>query len=1301
MNVISLPLFSPTLRRYIRQLGSTPDLRRELTDHPKNVQGVLATRVRRIRNQLSRFYRVLNRLNRSSLNKKEKETLIWFLENRTQLGGNVRNLMEDLHRFHDRLNGENMVSLIELLSRFLDHTTFKLPEEAFTHAIQQFAESHPLSTDEAESLPFLTRLLVLSHILSLSETLLIKILSPNETKFGLLLPRIEASIETLWKFGDIDWETLVATSSDADRLLALDPTGTYARMTPATRTAYKERLRYLSHMTGISEHRLAEQSLTYALSATTPYKQHIGYWIMDAGHERLLNGFPSAHYTLTYLFIKLLRVGYLPLLAFSTLISAGLVCFAFPAVYTPLVFVFACFPTHKATKQLLDSVVKTLVPPTFLPALDLKEDFTPEETTIFAIPAFLSNQETLKTLLSKLEVAYLGNKGRHIHFCLLLDAPDKRTAPGIHDAELRAEAKQAIQALNERYGEKNTFLVFLRENLFNPQEGVFMGWERKRGKLLEFMKVLRKQTIKSPYELFPSFTDHAEFVVVVDEDAHVPSQLISRLVSIHAHPLRRPALEDSGGAPIHGSTFVQPHVGLWFAERTQLLPKLFGEESSSQAYSTQVAETYQDLFGRGNFVGKGSIHIDAFLASLDGFFPENQVLSHDLLEGNVAGTTFANDVILYDEFPLSVSSYLSRLHRWIRGDWQTAPWLSSQIRHADGTRSPNPLGSLERYKIFDNLLESLAPAAMLGLLCIALALSAPLAIFAACLLLSIEVFSLIDTAFQGAYLLLSFFAPTATNIPARLWKFVTHLLKLIQRSLFVLGMFPYVAGMGLDAFCRALYRQVVSKRQLLEWNTASAAEHTGSWQRELHPFLPGLGLILLASSFLLFTGQAPVAVLFSVFLCFAFPLIVRQLSALRPAPPTLTKQDRTLLGTIALRSWEYYATHVSKKTAFLPPDHFQDFPNRKIANYTSVSNVGFYVVSILCAHKLGYLSLEEALERLEKTITTLEHLPRHGPLFYNWYSLKPRTFARNEGTFISSVDAGNLLACLITVSSWLLSQSTSAETLRGRVEALLHSMDFQALVSRRRLLLSVGFDAKTKVLSPFSYQTLASESRLSVLLMLAKRDVPLKAWSVLSRIVKRQPTGGPAAVSWTGTLFEYLMPNLFFAEPKGSIMEKSSRSAYANHRAFAKSHGLCGALSESGYAQLNETGDYGYKAFGVPSLALSPHADSRLVIAPYAVVLGLGVDPKNALADLHRLSKRALDRYGLLEAIDYTADPAGQRIGSYMSHHQGMILGSIVNFLYEGFLQKLFSSHPLVQTVLFLTDEVAAPLTEELFPAKG
>jgi cyclic beta-1,2-glucan synthetase len=296
----------------------------------------------------------------------------------------------------------------------------------------------------------------------------------------------------------------------------------------------------------------------------------------------------------------------------------------------------------------------------------------------------------------------------------------------------------------------------------------------------------------------------------------------------------------------------------------------------------------------------------------------------------------------------------------------------------------------------------------------------------------------------------------------------------------------------------------------------------------------------------------------------------------------------------------------------------------------------------------------------------------------------------------------------MTVSTWLLgeTQASSQVTqthfshLQQRIEELIQGMDFRKMASRRKLLLSVGFDPRKNAMNSSFYQTLASESRLSVLLMLAKRDLPMRAWSALSRITKHQPVGGPAALSWSGTLFEYLMPTIFIQEPKDSIMDKSARSAYLNQRAFLHAHGLRGALSESGHVDPNPRGAYGYKAFGIPTLASSPEVDAKLVVSPYAVALGLHVDPGQALADLRFLYAHVSGRYGFYEAMDYSTDPQGQLVGMYMSHHQGMLFASITNLLHDGFIQNLFTSHPLVQTVLHLIDEAVPSPTKELFSEK-
>lgn len=1325
---------SPQRQRSIHPSQTEPRLVFKVVQHPKQTSPLLRRSPNILRKRLASFYKRSSRLNRTRLSKQEITCLDWFTENRVLLGSAVRSLLEEAEARRDRLDGSALLDLLEQLASHLQDQAYTLDESRIRVMINAHILVHPLTTDEANSLPFLTKLLLVEEVVTLAELVIQEIFTATPKITSILRPslihlprlqkavplqrtdseqiftsiaRIEKSIEAIRTFEDIDWETLVAESSDIDRLLRLDPAHAYQQMTPETRFIYKERVRFLARLTRKSEQLLTEEALRLAESAVIPYQAHIGFWFMDDGVKDLFTRFPTTHRPWSYLFTQAIRSSYLFLLFGLAFFVAGLIGTVFPLFAFPLVFCLAVFPALRITKHLLNGVVNSFVPTTTLPALDLPPDLTPENTTLFVIPAFLLNEERVLELLQTLETAYLGNRGAYLHFGLLLDLPDATEAEAAPKEQLKQFAKEKIQALNNRYQQTNAFFLFFRESLFNPGEGVFMAWERKRGKLLEFMRVLRGKKTNSRTELFPALPERAEFVVIVDEDAHVPRDFVRQLIAIHAHPLCKPLLGTYGQPPVHGSTFVQPHVKLWFEERAHLFARILSEEAPTGHYSPRIAETYQDLFGRGNFVGKGSIHIDAYLSSLDLFFPENAVLSHDLLEGSVAGATFASTVTLYDEFPHSVSSYLNRLHRWIRGDWQTLPWLFSEVRHTDGTIHQNRLGLVERYKILDTLIECLVPVAMAALFLLALLSKSPVPMMTVLAVIFVDLFAIVEILSQSFYLVRSFFHTDPIYLFGRIGRSLRQQGKTFRQSCLKFWLFPYVTGTSVDAFLRVIYREFFSHHFLLEWNTAAAAERGQNWKKKLRILLPGILVLLLTWLIALVSGHAMLATTGFV-LCFAlFPLGMHGLPLVQHQTYSPSQKDLRLLETTTQRIWQYYVDFVGEQTSFLPPDHYQETFQQKIAGYTSVSNIGFYLIAILCAVKCAYLSREQAYTRITQTIGTLERLPRHSGLFYNWYAL--HDLQPDETRFVSSIDAGNLLAGLITTSSWLLNEITTEtshqyaqiEALRGRVETLIHALDFSRVISTRKRLLSLGFDPRTNTLSPFFYQTLASESRLSVLLAIAKRNLPLQAWNALSRTRKRQPVAGAPLLSWSGTLFEYLMPDLFLKNPPGSLLRMSGQSAYANHRALLRTRGLYGALSESGYSEMNAEKDYRYNAFGLQSLALFPHADSRSVVAPYAIFLALETDPKTALSDLHRLSHKALDRYGFFEAIDYTSDPKGQLIGSYMSHHQGMSFAAIVNYLHAGYIQELFSSHPLVQTSLFLIDEAPTPLTKELFPDEG
>src|SRR5262249_8747612 len=266
---------------------------------------------------------------------------------------------------------------------------------------------------------------------------------------------------------------------------------------------------------------------------------------------------------------------------------------------------------------------------------------------------------------------------------------------------------------------------------------------------------------------------------------------------------------------LHGFAIIQPRVSITLPSATATpFTRLFSDPSGTDPYSSAVSDVYQDLYGEGIFHGKAIFDSRVFHELLGGRFPEDTLLSHDLIEGAHVRTGYASDIELFEQFPVNYQSYMKRLHRWIRGDWQIAPWIRRTVPGPDGVQIPNALSPISRWEIFDNLRRSLVAAAS-GVLLITNWLLFPQA--------------WIWTLLVGLMLL----APAFLTLPLRVleslrgvrdgWRATSQEL---VRALVITAVLPHQAVFALDAIGRVAYRRFFSRRHLLEWESAQVAH----WQ---------------------------------------------------------------------------------------------------------------------------------------------------------------------------------------------------------------------------------------------------------------------------------------------------------------------------------------------------------------------------------------------------------------------------------------------------------------------------------------
>lgn len=1217
--------------------------------------------------------------------------------------------------------------------------------------------------------------------------------------------RVRILLRSLTLLGEFKWSIVLRKTNSLHKILIRDPSGVYARMTPTSQEHYQQQAASIARTIRLPEEAVARAALRLADRCETSPENHIGFYLIDDGLPVLIEHLtgrrhlPWRHWHHDRGKLALLQQAYF-ILVFSLPVVMAVLLATFHIHYKWLALLV--FPLlFRVGKHLVDSAFVSLIPPTFLPRFNFSRGIPEEATAIFVIPALLKNRNTLQALLGKMETAYLSNPNSSLSFCILFDYTDAPEKTRPDDDSLLQETRSAIAALNDRYGEVDRFGFFIRERIWSSRQRRWMGWERKRGKLLDFARVLRNKTPSSEY--FISFTSlpKARFVITLDEDAYIPRDFIKDILSIHAHPLQQPIRKDE--KLLRGYTFIQPEVQQWFKNRRRFrLPRIFFNEKRFSAYDSSSPEVYQDIFHEGSFAGKGSFEIESYLAALDGTLPNDQILSHDLLEGSLSRTAYAADVSVFDEFPSTLQALLARNHRWTRGDWQIIDWLSSSIKDTAGIARHNTLHFVHQFKIFDNLLQSLARPSVFFVAVAAWWVGNEF-LFGAIWILFLSELLFIDVAIDWMRWVVRFTTGKWKHIFFRFRETAIRSVRLTRQALFESLILPYVSLDTLHAIVTALFRRYFSRRNMLEWVPSSHFKTPAAERALIFPIL-FLGALLVA---LWWDRDVPLfpTILFAPWML--LPMALLYINRPYRAPVLFSEKDKKFLQLRAFETWLFFRDSVRPETQFLPPDYVRLGPSPATALYTSITNIGFFLSSILTAYQLGFISSQEALNRISHTLETLRNMERFRGHFYNWYTVHDATPA--PPPFISSVDSGNLLAALLSTRSWLnrkryiqpkewlsglsiiarfvslhipnspetqsfsetwenietrlfsfhrekvsaediirmasaieasmegialpkllpqqcreviqlfrerlrectkdfLDESVSAEStedtelresMQCTLDSLIADMRFDFLRSPKRSLISIGYHVPSKRLETRLYQTLASEARLTNILSLAQGALSFKGWNKLNRKIIPLRSGS-SLISWTGTLFEYLMPAVFLEEYPDSLTGKSIRSAIAENRRYAKRKKLpMWGLSESAYYEFDRAGNYRYKPFGLPVLSLSPLADDRPVVSAYAIALSLPYAPQDALEALHRFEQcGGLERYGYIESIDFFASRHGSPVRMFMSHHQGMILSTIGNVLNDMFLAKLFESHPLAQNSLFVLDEAIPPLDKEPFP---
>lgn len=919
-----------------------------------------------------------------------------------------------------------------------------------------------------------------------------------------------------------------------------------------------------------------------------------------------------------------------------TALSAALFLLLFTVSYCLVgAITFLLFIPFAITScSVADILVSALVPP-FIPPRLVISHIPDDAKTLVAVAALMTGSKSDDAVFDSLSRFRYMNPDKNIFFCLLADLPDSDTQYRLEDNEIIDRARQKIDMLNDVHG--NSFCMLFRERVLNKSESKYGGWERKRGAVCELMSHIKNGGNSEFYG--GEFIRDIKYVLTLDSDTNLSVGSVNELLSVALHPANRPRI--SNGRVCSGYGIIQPTVRteLKSAYRTGF-SRLVSGAGGFDSYANASFVRSQTLFGSGSFCGKGLIDVGMFCSLVSEKIPSGLVLSHDVIEGSILHTLAASDITLTDSTPGNTVSYFRRQHRWMRGDFQNLYFLFGDT-----------LDGFSKLRITITALRHLSPVFSLAAVICGAFLAQTSGIWV--LLLAYSeffvpmIFTLARFLFSGSpFACMRFFS-----------KAYSMLVQTFMRVTFEISSGCRRATLTLHAFVLAVYR-LFSRKKTLEWTTAAQTEKLVS----------SLGKYVLDGAFSTFIGLCllvfalPPFIRFLGLLYFVYPLIAlvlsRNVDGGGIATPELSEKQKRLLRAHASDMIAFYTDNVNDETNHLPPDNVQLSPVYDKAMRTSPTNIGFYLVSLLAARDMDFLNDTELCYRLDKCISTIERLDKYRGNLYNWYDISTLTVIGNN--YVSAVDSGNFVVMLVALKEGLREYIGIDEiipSLIERVENLITHIDLSVFYDNRRDLFRIGLRADSGVADNSCYDMLMSEMRMTAYYAVATSTVPKKHWGALGRTLTHK-NGYIGMMSWSGTAFEYLMPQLFLPLYRDSFMYESIAFALMVQRLDNDVWGI----SESGFYSFDSEMHYQYKANGVQALSLRRTSADEKIVSPYSTYLSLCIYGNSAIKNLNELEKRGMyGKYGFYESLDLNNDSDGICVKSYMAHHVGMSIIAVAN----------------------------------------
>lgn len=1266
---------------------------------------------------------------------------IAIIENMTEICAKIYS--SQMQKYKAESIAERLIENKDKIEIKFKNTNRKIEKEIFQDMRYPFIEymSYILKRYGKKANAYLN---ILEEVVEKLGTSVSEVIKKEHFDIALQKVLIGNSITSIKEIQRINFLEIFEKINGVEEILKKDPIQVYSKMDHKTKEYYRGKIKEISKKTKISEIYISKKMLELAeenyKKEGENKKAHIGYYLIDKGINRLYDKLEYTskkedtpqNKTKTYI----LAISILSILI-SIILSYILNLKIKNIPISILSFILFLIPASEVVIQIIQYILNKIVKPKLIPKIDFSNGIDKENSSIVVIPTIVKNKEKVSEMMENLERYYLANKSENLYFTLLGDCSQSKNKEEEFDDEVIKEGRTQVERLNKKYPNKEfpIFSFIYREREWNEKENCYLGWERKRGLLNQFNKYILYQ--KNPFKINTiqekinnrenvenqnnqqtyEILKNIKYIITLDADTDLILNSAQELIGAMAHILNKPIIDEKRNIVIDGYGIMQPRVGinLDISYKT-LFTKIFAGAGGIDSYTNAISDIYQDNFKEGIFTGKGIYDIKIFSKVMENAIPENTVLSHDLLEGCYLRCGLVSDVMLMDGYPTKYTSFMNRLSRWIRGDWQIIKWLGKK----------SPLNILSKYKIFDNLRRSTME---LSILIAVIYINIIRVVFDIdifridLLIILIEILPHILELFNYLIGKKEGEEKQKTFTPK-----ISGLKGIFLRIIITLGCLPYKGYMSLKAISKTIYRLIFTHKNLLEWTTSEEAEKMA--KTDLISYYKNMLVNVIAGiiSLIIYIQDKSIIPLILGILWIIIPSIMWYISKEKTKKEKiklLTQDEQQYILKLGNKTWEYFNTYLNEENNYLIPDNYQEGRKNKIVKRTSSTNIGLSMLAVISASDLKYIENEKAIEVLKNIIYTIESLQKWNGHLYNWYNIETKEPLIPR--YVSTVDSGNFVGYLYVVKTWLEerkqminsknqksndnNQNTDIKgkmdnNINNNLEAkeqeiqilieimdkLIKNTDFAYLYNKEQRIFSIGFNIEENKLTNSYYDLLASEARQASLVAIAKKDVPAKHWNSLSRTLT---TLGKykGLISWSGTSFEYLMPNINIPKYEGSLLDESCKFMIMSQIEYAKKLQIPWGISEAAFNLKDLHSNYQYKAFGIPWLGLKRGLADEMVVAPYGSILAITDYPKEVYENLKSLEKYGMyGNYGFYESIDFTPErlekgTQASIVKTYMAHHQGLILLSINNLFNNNILQKRFIKNPEINSVNVLLQE--------------